>query len=188
MKMPTLGGIFIFVSRDNFMLSWAEHEKKFYNLGDWTRSLATVQPQIRRRTTRSLFRVCTICRKTMVKWNSLKFPFRTIFPAYTQSTHQCYNCFSLLSFNDCCFIMIMPYIKKLRTSETYRKPASLFWKISSHLLLWEKYNNCWNCQNILHPMNRIKLLTTKCVALIHFSLNEFPNIIHMHIGRIEFQF
>ena len=33
MKMPTVVGIFIFISRENFMLSWVEHEKKFYNLG-----------------------------------------------------------------------------------------------------------------------------------------------------------
>ena len=58
MKMPTIVGIFIFItekfscsamlskkefaivsnlrfyiSRTNFMLSWVEHEKKFYNLG-----------------------------------------------------------------------------------------------------------------------------------------------------------
>ena len=26
MKMPTIYGIFIFVSRENFMLSWVEHE------------------------------------------------------------------------------------------------------------------------------------------------------------------
>ena len=29
MKMPTLVGIFIFTSRENFMLSWVEHEKRF---------------------------------------------------------------------------------------------------------------------------------------------------------------
>ena len=33
MKMPTIVGIFTFISRENFMLSWVEHEKKFYNLG-----------------------------------------------------------------------------------------------------------------------------------------------------------
>ena len=33
MKMPTIVGIFIFISRENVMLSWVEHEKKFYNLG-----------------------------------------------------------------------------------------------------------------------------------------------------------
>ena len=31
--MPTIVGIFIFISRENFMLSGVEHEKKFYNLG-----------------------------------------------------------------------------------------------------------------------------------------------------------
>ena len=34
-KIPTIVGIFIFISREKFMLSWAEHEKKFYNLGVW---------------------------------------------------------------------------------------------------------------------------------------------------------
>ena len=29
MKMPTKVGIFIFISRENFMLSWVEHEKSF---------------------------------------------------------------------------------------------------------------------------------------------------------------
>ena len=33
MKMPTVVGIFIFISRESFMLSSVEHEKKFYNLG-----------------------------------------------------------------------------------------------------------------------------------------------------------
>ena len=33
MKMPTIVGIFIFISRENFMLIWVEHEKKFDNLG-----------------------------------------------------------------------------------------------------------------------------------------------------------
>ena len=33
MKMPTIVGSFIFISRDNFILSWVEHAKMFYNLG-----------------------------------------------------------------------------------------------------------------------------------------------------------
>ena len=42
MKMPTeleifsaVVGIYLFISRENFMLSWVEHEKKFYILGAW---------------------------------------------------------------------------------------------------------------------------------------------------------
>ena len=37
MKMPTIVGIFILIRRENFMLSWVEHEKKnnFYNLDAW---------------------------------------------------------------------------------------------------------------------------------------------------------
>ena len=35
MKMATIVGIFIFISRENFMLSLTEREKKFYNLGAW---------------------------------------------------------------------------------------------------------------------------------------------------------
>ena len=31
-KMPTIVGILTFMSRKNFILSWVEHEKKFYNL------------------------------------------------------------------------------------------------------------------------------------------------------------
>ena len=29
MKMPTIVGIFIFISKENFMLSWVEHEEGF---------------------------------------------------------------------------------------------------------------------------------------------------------------
>ena len=32
-KMPTIVGILTFMNRMNFMLSWVEIEKKFYNLG-----------------------------------------------------------------------------------------------------------------------------------------------------------
>ena len=35
MRMPTIIGIFIFISRENFMLSKPEHGQKIYNLGDW---------------------------------------------------------------------------------------------------------------------------------------------------------
>ena len=35
-KMPAIVGIFIFVSRAIFMLSWVEYNKKFYNLGAWS--------------------------------------------------------------------------------------------------------------------------------------------------------
>ena len=31
-KMPTIVGILTFTSRINFVFSWVEHEKKFYNL------------------------------------------------------------------------------------------------------------------------------------------------------------
>ena len=33
MKMPTIVGIFIFISRENFMLSRVEHEKSFITSG-----------------------------------------------------------------------------------------------------------------------------------------------------------
>ena len=33
MKMPTIVGIFIFISRENFMLSWVEYEKSFITSG-----------------------------------------------------------------------------------------------------------------------------------------------------------
>ena len=33
---PTFVGIFIFIRRENFMLSWVEHEKKFFNLWAWS--------------------------------------------------------------------------------------------------------------------------------------------------------
>ena len=34
MKMPTIVGIFIFISREKFMLTWAKHEKKTKKNGD----------------------------------------------------------------------------------------------------------------------------------------------------------
>ena len=55
-------------------------------LGHWQ----TVQTQIRRRWTQRLIRVCTVCfnyRKLRIKLNSLAFPFRTIFPAYTRTIY-----------------------------------------------------------------------------------------------------
>ena len=38
MKMHIIVGIFIFISRENLMFSWAEHEKKqqLYNLRAWS--------------------------------------------------------------------------------------------------------------------------------------------------------
>ena len=33
MKMPTIVGIFIFISNENFLLSWVEHEKCFMTFG-----------------------------------------------------------------------------------------------------------------------------------------------------------
>ena len=35
-KMSTIVGILTFMSLINFMLSWVEYEKKFYNLGSWS--------------------------------------------------------------------------------------------------------------------------------------------------------
>ena len=34
-KMPAIVGILTFISMINFVLSWVEHGKKFYNLGAW---------------------------------------------------------------------------------------------------------------------------------------------------------
>ena len=58
----------------------------------------TVQTQIKRRGTRPLIRICTVClnySKLRVKWNNLKSPSRTVFPANIQRqwVHQCYQCF-----------------------------------------------------------------------------------------------
>ena len=63
----------------------------------------TVQTQIRRRSTRRLIRVCTVClnyRKLRVDWNSLMSPFRTrssgpFIYAQRQSTHQYSQYFDL---------------------------------------------------------------------------------------------
>ena len=68
------------------------------HLGYWQ----TVQTQIRHRRMWHLIRVCTVClnyRNLRVEGNSLKSPFRTIFPAYTQrqSTQPCRRCFDIIS-------------------------------------------------------------------------------------------
>ena len=42
-EMPTIVGIFIFISIENFMLCWAEHEKMFYNLGASSTLLPLIQ-------------------------------------------------------------------------------------------------------------------------------------------------
>ena len=39
MKMPTIVGIFIFISKENFMLSWVEHEKNAQL--SWAQKIAT---------------------------------------------------------------------------------------------------------------------------------------------------
>ena len=41
MKMPTIVGIFISISRESFMLSCVEHEKKLYNPGVRLRECGT---------------------------------------------------------------------------------------------------------------------------------------------------
>ena len=38
-KMPTIVDILTFMSTINFVLSWVEYEKKFYNLGAWIDNL-----------------------------------------------------------------------------------------------------------------------------------------------------
>ena len=35
MKMSTIVGIFIWINREDFMMSWAEYEKILYNLEAW---------------------------------------------------------------------------------------------------------------------------------------------------------
>ena len=39
MKMPTIVGIFIFISRENFMLSWVEHENNFITFGPYDKCI-----------------------------------------------------------------------------------------------------------------------------------------------------
>ena len=87
---------------------------------DCHRPMKSVQPQIRMRRP---IRVCSNClnyKKIRVKWDSLKCPIRTSFPAYTerrQSTHQCYQCFD----SDTC-IKSYPQVRTLQTK----------WLFSSH--------------------------------------------------------
>ena len=59
MKMPTIVGIFIFISRENFILSWVEHEKKFYNLGARSFAVRLQIPWIKFHWTVSIFTVRT---------------------------------------------------------------------------------------------------------------------------------
>ena len=66
----------------------------------WQVYWQTVQTQIRRRVLRRLIWVCIVClnnRKSRFKWNCLKYPFRTLFPDFTQtqSTHQCSQYFDV---------------------------------------------------------------------------------------------
>ena len=66
-------------------------------------TLANSQTLIRRHRTRLRIKICTVClsyRTLVVEPNSLKSPFRTIFPVYTprQLTHQCCQCFDFLCF------------------------------------------------------------------------------------------
>ena len=70
-----------------FLSLWPQCRVKRVICKTWTGTLATVQTQIRRRRTRRLIRVCTVClnyRKLRVKWNNLKSPFMTIFSVFTQ--------------------------------------------------------------------------------------------------------
>ena len=95
MKMPTFVGIFISISRENFMLSWVEHEKRFITSGPGLGLVLglpnSTGPDQTPRVAASVLG-CIVClnyRKLRVKWNGLKSTFRTIFPAYIQrqSTH-----------------------------------------------------------------------------------------------------
>ena len=45
MKMPIVG-IFIFISRENFMFSRVKHEKRFYNLGAWFYKRCIQEPDV----------------------------------------------------------------------------------------------------------------------------------------------
>ena len=78
-----------------FFSLWRQNAvyRGLYGLGHWQ----TVQIQIRRHKTRRLIRICTVCfnyKKLRVKLNSLKSPFRTSFPAYTQRHYWC-QCFDI---------------------------------------------------------------------------------------------
>ena len=87
-------------------------------LGHWQ----IVQTQIRGRRTWHLIKMYIVCSnngKLKVKWNRLKSPFGTIFPAYTQkqSTHRCCQGFDLSCVSACCITKtrLFRYIEKIIT-------------------------------------------------------------------------
>ena len=86
---------------------------------------SAVQTQIR---SRILCNVCLNYRKFRIEGNSLKFPFRTIFPAYTQrqSTHQCCQCFN--------------YSEQLNNYEGCSKWIAYFYLVISNFKLAQKYS------------------------------------------------
>ena len=86
---------------------------------------------------RRLIRVCTVClnyRTLRVERNSLKSPFRTIFPAYTyrQSTHQYCQCFD--------YIPNFHRRRHIYTALTsfrldWKSKWSVIWKSEDHIVL-----------------------------------------------------
>ena len=124
-------------------------------LGRWQ----TVQNKIKRHRTRRLIRICTVClncRKLRVKWNMVKSPLRTTFPAYSQrqSTPQCYQCFDYLFLVSLvgCVLWLWHYLDILftificlfilnrkRTANTFYllfSFAYLFWIESEQQIYW----------------------------------------------------
>ena len=114
-------------------------------LGLWQ----TTQTHFRPHRMRRLITVCTVCfniRKLRVKWNSLKFPFRTTFQAFTQRqlTNQCCQCFDCFIFLIFSFWWCMLCYHGLYLSRPHSLYSSIYMRVYGmyNLCNWLSYVRC----------------------------------------------
>ena len=126
-----------------------------------------------RRRARRLVRVCTFClnyRKLRVKWNSLKLPFRTSFPAYTQRQliHQCCQCFNyFLAKTD--RLQFNPWMR------TYQKPGP---GVMKHFVMVN------SAEHDFFQLLNLKLLTIANSFLRNIGVHENSLLIDMKMPSI----
>ena len=126
-------------------------------LGHWQK----VQTQIRC-CRMCLIRLCTVClnyRKFRFKWNSLKSPFRIIFPAYTQrqSTHQCCQCFDLES-------------RQLLWLYVYLMSESELITVTSQMTLIHKWHVKWHYCDLYTNVENVQV-TRPVLSLLYVMEN-----------------